>query len=43
MATYAKPQGRQNEKSGRLRGEGDEIKFIDLRVDISEVGNHTLL
>ena len=29
MATYAKPQQLKKEKCKRLRGEGDQIKFID--------------
>ena len=33
MATYTKPKRRKKEKSGRLRGERDEIKFIDLRFE----------
>ena len=28
---YAKPQQRKKEESEKLRGEGDQIKFIDLR------------
>ena len=28
MVTYAKPQQWKKEKSERLRGEGDHIKFI---------------
>ena len=31
MATYTKPQ--QRKKEGRLRREGDQIKFIDLRFE----------
>ena len=31
MVAYAKPQQRIKEGSERLRGEGDQIKFIDLR------------
>ena len=31
METYTKPQQRKKEKSQRLRGERDQIKFIDLR------------
>ena len=30
MAAYAKPQKMKKGKSERLRGEGDQIKFIDL-------------
>ena len=34
MVTYTKPQQeRKKEESERLRGEGDQIKFIDLRND----------
>ena len=33
MVTYKKPQQRKKEKSERLRGEGDQIKFIDLRFE----------
>ena len=33
MATYTKLQPWKKEKSGRLRGEGDKIKFIDLRFE----------
>ena len=31
MATYSKPQQRKEEESEILRGERDQIKFIDLR------------
>ena len=31
MVAYAKPQQRKKEESERLRREGDNIKFIDLR------------
>ena len=31
MVAYTKPQRRKKEESKRLRGEGDQIKFIDLR------------
>ena len=30
MVAYAKPQQRKKEKGERLRGEGDQIKLIDL-------------
>ena len=30
---YAKPQQRKKAESERLRGEGDQIKFIDLRLE----------
>ena len=33
MATYTKPQQMKKEKSERLRGEGDQIKFIDLKFE----------
>ena len=31
MADYTKPQQKNKEESERLRGERDQIKFIDLR------------
>ena len=31
MVAYTKPQQKKKEESERLRGEGDQIKFIDLR------------
>ena len=33
MVAYTKPQERKKEESERLRGEGDRIKFIDLRFE----------
>ena len=33
MATYTKPQQWKKEEGEKLRGEGDQIKFIDLRVE----------
>ena len=33
MGTYTKPQQRKKEESERLREEGDQIKFIDLRFE----------
>ena len=33
MVAYTKPQQRKKEESERLRGEGDQIKFIDLRFE----------
>ena len=30
MVAYTKPQQRKKEESERLRGEGDQIKLIDL-------------
>ena len=31
MVAYTKPRQRKQEESKRLRGESDQIKFIDLR------------
>ena len=33
MVAYTKPQQRNKERSERIRGEGDQIKFIDLRFE----------
>ena len=33
MVAYTKPQQRKKEESERLRGEGDQVKFIDLRFE----------
>ena len=33
MVAYTKPHQRQKEESDRLRGERDQIKFIDLRCE----------
>ena len=33
MATYAKPKQWKEEKIERVRGEGDQTKFIDLRFE----------
>ena len=33
MVAYTKPQQRKKEESERLRGEGDQMKFIDLRFE----------
>ena len=33
MVAYTKPQERQKEENERLRGEGYQIKFIDLRFE----------
>ena len=33
MVAYTKPQHRKKEESERIRGEKDQIKFIDLRVE----------
>ena len=37
MVAYTKPQQWKKEESGRLRGEGDQIKFIDFRFQIWQV------
>ena len=34
---YTKPQQRKKEESERLKGERDQIKFIDLRFQRSQV------
>ena len=33
MVAYTKPQQRKKEESERLRGERDQIKFIDLKFE----------
>ena len=33
MVAYAEPQQRKKEESEQLRGEGDQIKFNDLRFE----------
>ena len=33
MVAYIKPQQRNKEENERLRGERDQIKFIDLRFE----------
>ena len=33
MVAYTKPQQRKKEEGERLRGERDQIKFIDLRFE----------
>ena len=33
MVTYTRPQQRKKEESEGLRGERDQIKFIDLRCE----------
>ena len=33
MVAYIKPQQRKEEETERLRGEGEQIKFIDLRFE----------
>ena len=37
MVDYKKPQQRQKDESERLRGESDQIKFIDLRFEHGQV------
>ena len=37
MPAYTKPQQKKNQKSEKLRGERDQIKFIDLRFEIWQV------
>ena len=37
MVAYTKPQQWKKEESERLRGEGDKIKFIDLRFERGQV------
>ena len=37
MVAYTKPQQRKKEESERLRGERDQIKFIDLGFERREV------
>ena len=34
MVTYTKPKQRKKEDSEQLRGERDQMKFIDLRFEI---------
>ena len=33
MVAYTKPQQRKRDENERLRGERDQIKFIDLRIE----------
>ena len=33
MVAYTKPQQRKKAESEKLRGEGDQIKFIDFRFE----------
>ena len=33
IVAYTKPQQRKKEESKRLRGERDQVKFIDLRLE----------
>ena len=37
MVAYTKPQHRKKEESERLRGEGNQIKFTDLRFERGQV------
>ena len=37
MVAYTKPHHRKKEESEQLRGERDEIKFIDLRFERRQV------
>ena len=37
MVAYTKPQHRKREESEQLRGERDQIKFIDLRFERRQV------
>ena len=37
MVAYTKPQQRKKEESEKLRGEGDQIKSIDLRFERLQV------
>ena len=37
MVAYTKPQQRKKEESEQLRGEIDQIKFIDLRFERRQV------
>ena len=37
MVAYTKPEQRKKEESERLRGERDQIKFIDLRFERRQV------
>ena len=37
MVAYTKPQQWKKEENERLRGEGDNIKFIDLRFERGQV------
>ena len=37
MVAYTKPQQRKKEESERLRGERDQIKFIELRCERRQV------
>ena len=37
MVAFTKPQRRKKEESEKLRGERDQMKFIDLRFEKSQV------
>ena len=37
MVAYTKSQHRKKEESEQLRGEGDKVKFIDLRFERGQV------
>ena len=37
MVAFTKPQQRKKEESEKLRGERDQMKFIDLRFEKSQV------
>ena len=37
MVAFTKPQQRKKEESKRLRGERDQIKFIDLRFEREQI------
>ena len=37
MVAYAKPQ-KKKEESERLRGEGDQLKFVDIRFERWQLG-----
>ena len=42
MVAYTKPQQRKKEESERLRGERDQIKFIDLGFERTQVEGITM-
>ena len=39
MVAYRKPQQRKQEESERLKGERDQVKFIDLRFERWQVAS----
>ena len=41
MVAYTRPQQRKKEESERLRGERDQIKFIDGYIQIARGDSHT--